>query len=159
MWSKLLIVVVCFVLFFLIKLLICFFLSHIFSSRFCVGDKFFMWDNKILCEYDYEEKVLRGDLHANSPATHHVNNPATHHANSPATHHANSPAHHLLSAAAAAAAAANAAGGSSSSGGKTQKNGNNNNNNHNNNRVRNYDIKTKTSNMAETYQLTMRGYL
>jgi len=26
------------------------------GHRFCVGDKFYLCDNKILCEYDYEER-------------------------------------------------------------------------------------------------------
>ena len=26
--------------------------------RFCVGDRYYLYDNKILCEYDYEEKVI-----------------------------------------------------------------------------------------------------
>lgn len=28
------------------------------NHRFCVGDKFFLCDNKILCEYDYEERKI-----------------------------------------------------------------------------------------------------
>jgi len=28
------------------------------NHRFCVGDKFYLCDNKILCEYDYEERLL-----------------------------------------------------------------------------------------------------
>jgi len=30
------------------------------NHRFCVGDKFYLCDNKILCEYDYEERLLMG---------------------------------------------------------------------------------------------------
>ena len=26
--------------------------------RFCVGDRFYLCDNKILCEYDYEERMI-----------------------------------------------------------------------------------------------------
>lgn len=26
--------------------------------RFCVGDRFYLCDNKILCEYDYEERLV-----------------------------------------------------------------------------------------------------
>ncbi|XP_069971942.1 LIM domain only protein 3 [Penaeus vannamei] len=28
------------------------------NHRFCVGDKFYLCDNKILCEYDYEERLV-----------------------------------------------------------------------------------------------------
>ncbi|XP_023244298.1 LIM domain only protein 3-like [Centruroides vittatus] len=28
------------------------------NHRFCVGDRFYLYDNKILCEYDYEERIL-----------------------------------------------------------------------------------------------------
>ncbi|XP_054154517.1 LIM domain only protein 3-like [Oppia nitens] len=27
------------------------------SHRFCVGDRFYLYDNKVLCEYDYEERI------------------------------------------------------------------------------------------------------
>lgn len=33
--------------------------------RFCVGDKFYLCDNKILCEYDYEERLLMVSLITN----------------------------------------------------------------------------------------------
>ena len=26
--------------------------------RFCVGDRYYLCDNKILCEYDYEERLV-----------------------------------------------------------------------------------------------------
>ena len=26
-------------------------------NRFCVGDRFYLWNNHILCEADYEEKI------------------------------------------------------------------------------------------------------
>ncbi|XP_057373383.1 LIM domain only protein 3-like isoform X2 [Daphnia carinata] len=32
------------------------------NHRFCVGDKFYLCDNKILCEYDYEERLLMTSL-------------------------------------------------------------------------------------------------
>lgn len=35
-------------------------------SRFCVGDKFYLCDNKILCEYDYEERLVFASM-ANHP--------------------------------------------------------------------------------------------
>lgn len=28
------------------------------NHRFCIGDRFYLYDNKILCEYDYEERLL-----------------------------------------------------------------------------------------------------
>ncbi|XP_035218618.1 LIM domain only protein 3-like [Stegodyphus dumicola] len=32
------------------------------NHRFCVGDRFYLFDNKVLCEYDYEERVLFASL-------------------------------------------------------------------------------------------------
>lgn len=48
------------------------FLSHF---RFCVGDKFYLCDNKILCEYDYEERLVFASM-ANHPMLkkHNTNN-------------------------------------------------------------------------------------
>lgn len=37
-----------------------------FFDRFCVGDRFFLCDNKILCEYDYEERMVFANLAYNS---------------------------------------------------------------------------------------------
>ena len=37
-----------------------------FIFRFCVGDRFFLCDNKILCEYDYEERMVFANLAYNS---------------------------------------------------------------------------------------------
>lgn len=37
-----------------------------FNFRFCVGDKFYLCDNKILCEYDYEERLVFASM-ANHP--------------------------------------------------------------------------------------------
>lgn len=34
----------------------CFACQHC-NHRFCVGDRFYLFDNKILCEYDYEERL------------------------------------------------------------------------------------------------------
>ena len=39
---------------------------YVFSLRFCVGDRFFLCDNKILCEYDYEERMVFANLAYNS---------------------------------------------------------------------------------------------
>ncbi|KAA0202576.1 hypothetical protein HAZT_HAZT000587 [Hyalella azteca] len=36
--------------------------------RFCVGDKFYLCDNKILCEYDYEERLVFASM-ACSPSS------------------------------------------------------------------------------------------
>lgn len=32
------------------------------SRRFCVGDRFYLCDNKILCEYDYEERLVFANM-------------------------------------------------------------------------------------------------
>ncbi|CAG0923044.1 unnamed protein product [Notodromas monacha] len=32
------------------------------NHRFCVGDRFYLWDNKILCEYDYEERLVFANI-------------------------------------------------------------------------------------------------
>ncbi|XP_041365202.1 protein apterous-like [Gigantopelta aegis] len=32
------------------------------NHRFCVGDRFFLCDNKILCEYDYEERMVFANM-------------------------------------------------------------------------------------------------
>ncbi|GFR96493.1 rhombotin-1 [Elysia marginata] len=39
--------------------------------RFCVGDRFYLADNKILCEFDYEERMMFANLNggASHPAT------------------------------------------------------------------------------------------
>ncbi|XP_018012212.1 protein FAM76B [Hyalella azteca] len=38
------------------------------NHRFCVGDKFYLCDNKILCEYDYEERLVFASM-ACSPSS------------------------------------------------------------------------------------------
>ena len=38
--------------------------SDIFH-RFCVGDRFYLCDNKILCEYDYEERMVFANMNVN----------------------------------------------------------------------------------------------
>lgn len=38
----------------------------ILFPRFCVGDKFYLIENKILCEYDYEERLVFASM-ANHP--------------------------------------------------------------------------------------------
>ncbi|XP_021923795.1 LIM domain only protein 3-like, partial [Zootermopsis nevadensis] len=37
------------------------------SNRFCVGDRFYLCDNKILCEYDYEERLMFASMAYNPP--------------------------------------------------------------------------------------------
>lgn len=32
------------------------------NHRFCVGDRFYLCDNKILCEYDYEERMVFANM-------------------------------------------------------------------------------------------------
>ncbi|XP_058807419.1 LIM domain only protein 3-like isoform X2 [Phymastichus coffea] len=32
------------------------------NHRFCVGDRFYLCDNKILCEYDYEERLVFANM-------------------------------------------------------------------------------------------------
>ena len=45
-----------------------FFLSFLFClfDRFCVGDRFYLHENKILCEYDYEERMVFANLSLNN---------------------------------------------------------------------------------------------
>ena len=38
-------------------------LSYLVLVRFCVGDQFYLYDNKILCGPDYEERILFANLH------------------------------------------------------------------------------------------------
>ena len=40
----------------------------LFFCRFCVGDKFYLCENKILCEYDYEERLVFASM-ACSPSS------------------------------------------------------------------------------------------
>ncbi|XP_055371008.1 LIM domain only protein 3 [Condylostylus longicornis] len=42
------------------------FACQVCSHRFCVGDKYYLWENKILCGYDYEERLVFASL-ANHP--------------------------------------------------------------------------------------------
>ena len=51
--------------------------SSISSCRFCVGDRFFLCDNKILCEYDYEERMVFANLAYNSSNLAQMKNQAT----------------------------------------------------------------------------------
>lgn len=39
------------------------------NHRFCVGDKFYLLDNRVLCEYDYEEEVSQRNMSQSSGPT------------------------------------------------------------------------------------------
>lgn len=43
-------------------------LYFFYDYRFCVGDRFYLCDNKILCEYDYEERLVFANM-AYNPST------------------------------------------------------------------------------------------
>lgn len=40
-----------------------------FDCRFCVGDRFYLCENKILCEFDYEERLAFANMSVQTPAT------------------------------------------------------------------------------------------
>jgi len=50
-----------------------------FVCRFCVGDRFYLCDNKILCEYDYEERLVFANMASmtSSTSTATTNGPST----------------------------------------------------------------------------------
>lgn len=39
------------------------------ACRFCVGDRFYLCENKILCEYDYEERLAFANMALQTPAS------------------------------------------------------------------------------------------
>lgn len=39
----------------------------IYCFRFCVGDRFYLCENKILCEYDYEERLVFANMALHPP--------------------------------------------------------------------------------------------
>lgn len=43
-----------------------------FCFRFCVGDRFYLCENKILCEYDYEERLVFANMAYNPPPLSHL---------------------------------------------------------------------------------------
>lgn len=43
-----------------------------FYSRFCVGDRFYLCENKILCEYDYEERLVFANMPYNPSSIAHI---------------------------------------------------------------------------------------
>ncbi|XP_067012342.2 LIM domain only protein 3 [Anabrus simplex] len=48
------------------------------NHRFCVGDRFYLCENKILCEYDYEERLVFANLAYNPSSLAHIKRQATH---------------------------------------------------------------------------------
>lgn len=40
--------------------------------RFCVGDRFYLFENKVLCEYDYEERMVFASLPQNVNSLDHI---------------------------------------------------------------------------------------
>lgn len=40
--------------------------------RFCVGDRFYLCENKILCEYDYEERLVFANIAYNPSSLAHI---------------------------------------------------------------------------------------
>lgn len=40
--------------------------------RFCVGDRFYLCENKILCEYDYEERLVFANMAYNPSSLAHI---------------------------------------------------------------------------------------
>ncbi|KAH9641920.1 hypothetical protein HF086_011670, partial [Spodoptera exigua] len=53
-------------------------ISCIVCLRFCVGDRFYLCDNKILCEYDYEERLVFANMAYNPPPLAHLKRQTTH---------------------------------------------------------------------------------
>ena len=46
--------------------------------RFCVGDRFYLCENKILCEYDYEERLVFANMAYNPPSIAHIKRQTSH---------------------------------------------------------------------------------
>lgn len=59
----------------------------IYYHRFCVGDRFYLCENKILCEYDYEERLVFASIGNHPMLKRHANNVAQ---NPPAYNKSNS---------------------------------------------------------------------
>ncbi|CAG9091136.1 unnamed protein product [Plutella xylostella] len=51
---------------------------HGWFRRFCVGDRFYLCENKILCEYDYEERLVFANMAYNPPPLAHLKRQTTH---------------------------------------------------------------------------------
>jgi hypothetical protein len=43
-----------------------------------VGDRFYLCDNKILCEYDYEERLVFANMAYNPPSLAHIKRQTSH---------------------------------------------------------------------------------
>ncbi|KAK6630355.1 hypothetical protein RUM44_005022 [Polyplax serrata] len=43
-------------------------LAACYGGVFCVGDRFYLCENKILCEYDYEERLVFANMAYNPPS-------------------------------------------------------------------------------------------
>ncbi|KAH0535666.1 hypothetical protein KQX54_018026 [Cotesia glomerata] len=43
--------------------------SSSLGIEFCVGDRFYLCENKILCEYDYEERLVFANMALHPPPT------------------------------------------------------------------------------------------
>ncbi|XP_069675310.1 LIM domain only protein 3-like [Periplaneta americana] len=48
------------------------------NHRFCVGDRFYLCENKILCEYDYEERLVFANMAYNPPSLAHIKRQTSH---------------------------------------------------------------------------------
>lgn len=70
------------------------FYFSIYHRRFCVGDRFYLCENKILCEYDYEERLVFASIGNHPMLKRHANNIAQ---NSPAFNKNNSVISHSAS--------------------------------------------------------------
>ncbi|XP_044729855.1 LIM/homeobox protein Lhx9-like isoform X2 [Chrysoperla carnea] len=47
------------------------------NHRFCVGDRFYLCENKILCEYDYEERLVFANMAYNPSSLAHIKRQAS----------------------------------------------------------------------------------
>ncbi|XP_046993638.1 LIM domain only protein 3-like [Schistocerca americana] len=48
------------------------------NHRFCVGDRFYLCENKILCEYDYEERLVFANMAYNPSSLAHIKRQTSH---------------------------------------------------------------------------------
>jgi hypothetical protein len=46
--------------------------ANVSYCRFCVGDRFYLCENKILCEYDYEERLVFANMAYNPSSIAHI---------------------------------------------------------------------------------------
>ena len=52
--------------------------ANVSCCRFCVGDRFYLCENKILCEYDYEERLVFANMAYNPPSIAHIKRQTSH---------------------------------------------------------------------------------